>query len=136
MDSAPGGDVIYTAAEKVRIGEGYTVTEALGKDTANGQRVPKLGAGRFRGNFYGEIYADADDIGSTAEKLNQIYLLQANGQHIEATFLHATTNQTPSTLTQTSFVKVTYMEKDTSDEAIVRFRVTGRLIKPSTMAVA
>ena len=136
MDSAPGGDVIYTAAHNVRIGEGYSVTEHLTKDTANGSRVPKLGSGRFRGNFSAQIFADADDIGSTAENLNQIYLLQANGQHVEATFLHAITNNNSQTLTQTSFVKITFMEKITADEELVSFVVQGRLIKPSTMAVA
>jgi len=136
MDSAPGGDVIYTAAHNVRIGEGYSVTEHMNHDAANSERVPKLGVGRFRGNFSAQIFADADDIGSTTENLNKIYLLSANGQHVEATFLHALTNNNSETLTQTSFVKVVFMEKTTSDEELVAFNVTGRLIKPSTMAVA
>jgi len=138
MDSAPGGDYIYTEAHNVRIREGTTVTEALTKDSTNGARVPKLGAGVFRGTFAADIFAKKSDIGSTDEKLDKIYLLQANGQHIEAAFLHATTNTegTPVTLSHTSFVKVTSMAKIASDEQLVGFNVEGRLIKPSTWATA
>ena len=136
MDSAPGADVIYTAAHNVRISEGHSVIEHLHKDTQNGLLVPKLMSGRFSGTFSGQIYADADDIGSTAEKLNQIYTLQSNGEHVEATFLHAITNNNSQTLTQTSFVKITRMETITSDRELVGYNVEGRLIKPSTTAVA
>ena len=138
MDSAPGGDYIYTEAHRVRIREGTTVTEALSKDTTTGIRVPRLGAGVFRGTFQADIYAKKSDIGSTDEKLDKIYLLQANGQHIEAAFLHATDNTegTPVTLSQTSYVKVTSMMKIASDEKLVGFNVEGRLTKPSTFATA
>jgi hypothetical protein len=136
MDSAPGGDRVYTAARSVRISEGFSVIEHMHKDTQNGRLVPHLMSGRFRGTFSGQIYADADDIGSTAEKLNQIYTLQSNGEHIEATFLHAVTNNSSQTLTKTSFVKVTSMEEVSNDRELVVFNVTGSLIKPSTSAVA
>lgn len=138
MNSAPGGDYIYTEAYNVRIREGTSVTESLTKDTVNGIRVPILGSGRFRGTFNANIYAKKSDIGTTDEKLDKIYLLQANGQHIEAAFLHAVDNTegSPVTLSHTSFVKVTSMEKITSDEALVGFNVEGRLIKPSTWATA
>jgi hypothetical protein len=138
MDTAPSGDYIYTEAYDVKIREGTTVVEALGKDTVNGARVPRLGSGIFTGTFTANIYAKKSDIGSTDEKLDKIYLLQANGQHIEAGFLHAVTSteSTPSTLSQTSFVKVTSMMKITSDEALVGFNVEGRLIKPSAFVVA
>ena len=138
MDSAPGGDYVYTEAENVQIREGTAVTEALTKDTANGIRVPILGAGRFRGTFNANIYAKRSDIGATDEKLDKIYLLQANGQHVEAAFLHATgnTESTPVTLTQTSYVKVTSMMKIASATDLISFNVEGRLIKPSTFATA
>lgn len=137
-DSPPAGDYIYTEAHEVRIREGTTVIEALGKDTVNGARVPRLGSGIFTGTFNANIYAKKSDIGSTDEKLDKIYLLQANGQHIEAAFLHAVDNTegTPVTLSQTSFVKVTSMMKIASDETLVGFNVEGRLIKPSTWATA
>lgn len=138
MDSAPGGDYIYIEAYEVSIKEGTSVTEALTKDTVNGARVPKLGAGRFRGTFRARIMAKKSDIGSTAEKLNKIYVLQANGHHVEVAFLHDTDNTegTPVTLTQSSFVKITSMEKVTSTEQLVKFNVEGRLTKPSTFATA
>jgi len=138
MDSAPGGDYIYTEAEQVSIREGTSVTEHINQDTANGIGVPKLGAGRFRGFFNARIFAKKSDIGSTAEKLDKIYILQANGQHIEAAFLQTNTNTegTPATLSTTSYVKVTEMEQIASDVALVGFNISGRLIKPTTRAVA
>ena len=122
----------------MRIREGTSVTEHMNHDTANGIRVPKLGAGRFRGFFSAKIFAKKSDIGSTAEKLDEIYILQSNGQHIEAAFLQTNTNTegSPSTLSTTSYVKVTEMEQISSDVALVGFNVSGRLIKPSTRAVA
>ena len=137
MDTAPAGDYIYTEAHEVRIREGTSVTEALGKDTANGARVPKLGAGRFRGTFNANIFAKKSDIGASDEKLDKIYLLQTNGQHVEAAFLHTVPNTegTPVTLSQTSFVKVTSMMKISNDTDLVGFNLEGRLIKPSTFAL-
>jgi len=136
MDSAPGSDRVYTAVRSVRISEGFSTIEHMHKDTQNGRLVPHLMSGRFRGTFSGQIYADADDIGSTAEKLNQIYLLQSNGEHIQATFLHVVTNNNSQTLTKTSFVKITSMDEVSSDRELVVFNVTGSLIKPSTSVVA
>jgi len=137
-DITPGSDYIYTEASEVRIREGTSVTEALGKDTANGARVPRLGAGRFRGTFNAVIFAKKSDIGVNPSSLDRIYILQANGQHIEAAFLHATANTegTPVTLSQTSYVKVTSMMKIATTGDLVSFNVEGRLIKPSTFAVA
>ena len=136
MDSAPSVDYIYTEAHRVRTSEGWSVEETLTKDTANGSRVPKLSPGVFRGTFDADIYADADDIGTTADKLDKIYRLQANGHHIVAAFLHANTNNNSQTLSETSYVKITGMEKISEDENLVGFHVTGRLTKPSTWVVA
>ena len=138
MNSAPGGDYIYTEANNVKIREGTTVIEALSKDTANGARVPRLGSGAFTGTFNADILAKKSDIGSTAEKLNKIYILQSNGQHIEAAFLQTADNTegTPVTLSQTSFVKVTSMMKLATPTDLISFNVEGRLIKPSTFVTA
>ena len=137
-DSPPGADYIYTEAHRVRIREGHEVIEHLTKETANGARVPKLASGPYRGFFNADIFAKKDDIGATAEKLNQIFLLQANDEHIDVVFLHANTNTeaTTATLTQTSFVKIVEMQKVSEDEQLLGFNVSGRLIKPSTYAVS
>lgn len=138
MDSAPSTDYVYTEAHDVQLSEGYSVTEALYKDNANGVRVPRLGAGRFRGTFSARIFTKKSDIGTTAEKINKIYILQANGQHIEAALLHQTTNTegTPATLSATSYVKVTNMVMNTNDTNLVQYTITGRLIKPTTQVTA
>lgn len=135
-DSKPGADYEYTEAFNVEISEGTETIEALGKDTANGFRVPKLGSGAFRGRFRAQIYLKSGDIGSTADKLNKIYILQANGEHAEVVFLHDTGNTASSTLTQTSYVKITNITKTTTDEELVKMTIEGRLTKPSVFAVA
>ena len=137
-DNPPGADVIYTEAHNVRINEGHGVTEHQTKEFLDGARVPLLASDSFRGFFRAQIYATSADIGSTAEKLNQIYILQANDEHIDVVFLHAVMNTqgVPETLTQTSFVKIVDMEKPTQDERLVQFNMIGRLIRPSTFAVS
>ena len=84
------------------------------------------------------MYAKKSDLGNTDEKLDKIYVLQANGQHVEAAFLHTVDNTegTPVTFSHTSFVKVTSIEKDTTDNQLVKFTMEGRLTKPSTFATA
>jgi len=138
MDSAPAGDYVYTEAHNVQISEGFTVTEALYKNNTNGARIPRLGVGRFRGTFSARIFTKKSDIDSTAEKLNRIYLLQANGQHVEAALLHQTTNTegTPATLSATSYAKITDMSMSTNDTNLVQYTISGRLIKPTVQAVA
>jgi len=137
MDSAPGGDYIYTEAHRIRIREGFSTVPILTKDTTNGARVPHLTTGSFSGEISFDTYAKKSDIGSTADKLNSIYRLQSNGQHINAVLLHANTNNegSPSTLTSSSFVKITSMEKISDDVTLVAFTVRGDLEKPSTYTV-
>ena len=137
-DNPPGGNVIYTEAHNVRIREGHGVIEHQTKEFLDGARVPLLASDSFRGFFTAQIFASADDIGATAEKLNQIYILQANDEHIDTVFLHAVMNTVavPQTLTQTTFLKIVEMEKTTDDENLVGFNVSGRLIRPSTFAVS
>lgn len=141
MDSAPGTDYIYTESNQVAINEGWDTIPYLTKDKslfANGG-VPTLQRGMFSGTFSAFVFAKKDDIdGTTAEKLEQIYRMQSNGQHIEAVFLHANNSleAVPTTLTSQSFVKVTNMLKITDNEQLVEFNISGNLFKPSVYTVA
>jgi len=138
MDSAPGADYIYTEAHRVRIQEGFETIPYLTKDKTLGDGVPQLRRGMFRGKYNSLIFAKKADVnGATADKLDNIYKMQTNGQHIQATFLHAhkSLESSPSTLTEQTFIKVTSMEKLTDNEELVSFDVTGNLIKPSIWTV-
>jgi hypothetical protein len=138
MDDPPGGDYIYAESNAVRINEGFGTIPYLTKDKFNGSGVPVLKRGTFRGKFTASVFAKKADFNSTAEKLNRVYLMQTNGQHIEAVFLHANKSlqTTPSTLTSQSFVKITSMEKVTDNEILVSIDITGDLFKPSAYTVA
>lgn len=141
MDIAPGGDYIYTEAHRVRIQEGFDTLAYLTKDKTLGDGVPQLRRGMFRGKFNSLIFAKKADVDGTptssANKLDNIYKMQSNGQHIQAVFLHAhqSLESSPSTLTEQTFIKVTSMEKLTDNEELVSFDVTGNLIKPSIWTV-
>jgi len=138
MDNPPSSDYVYAESNAVRINEGFETIPYLTKDKVNGAGVPALKRGIFRGKFVASVFAKKADFNSLAEKLNRIYLMQSNGQHIEAVFLHANNSleATPSTLTSQSFVKVVSMEKITDNEILVSFDITGDLFKPSVYTVA
>lgn len=138
MDNAPGGDYVYAESNAVRINEGFETIPYLTKSKFYGSGVPVLKRGLFRGKFTASVFAKKADFNSTAEKLNKIYLMQSNGQHIEATLLHANNSleTTPSTLQSQSFIKVVSMEKVTDNEILVSFDITGDLIKPSAYTVS
>ena len=139
-DSKPAGDYIYTEAHRVRIQEGFGTIPYLTKDKTLGANggVPQLRRGMFRGKFNATIFAKKADVdGATAEKLDNIYKIQATGQHIQAVFLHAhnSLESSPSVMTEQTFTKITSMEKLTDNEQLVSFDVTGDLIKPSAYTV-
>jgi hypothetical protein len=137
MNNPPGGNYIYTESNEVKIDEGFDTIPYLTKSKFYGSGVPVRKRGMFRGKFYASVFAKKADFNSTAEKLNRIYLMQSNGQHIEAVFLHANNSleTSPSFLTSQSFVKVTNMEKITDNEILVSFDITGDLYKPSVYTV-
>lgn len=139
-DSKPVSDYIYTEVHRVRIREGFTTIPVLNKDTTNGLRVPHLVTGMFSGEFTFDTYTKKSDVNtSTVEALDNIYKLQATtGQHPTAVLLHANTNNEdpPATLTSSSFVKITSMEKISDDVDLVQFSVRGVLVKPSTYTVS
>lgn len=139
-DSKPGGDHTYVGVHKVQIVEGFDVVEGpVTNDTVNGIGVPILFRGKFRGRFQAEMLLNKDDVvGTTADLMPKIHQAQNNGEHVIAVFLHAnsTTEGTPSTLTTSSPVKVTDIEKISEDEDLLKVRVIGRLTKPSTWSVS
>lgn len=143
-DSKPGSDYEYTELRDVSINEGYTQIEYLTKDQAKGRGVPFLRRGLFRGKFTSLLQAKKDDIvnAGTINLLSEIYKIQTSSpsinQNAEVVLLHANQNQEtiPKTLTTTSFMIIENMEKINGDEALLSYRLTGKLTRPTLYGVS
>jgi len=138
-DSKPGSDFFYSELREVSINEGYTQIEYLTKDQVKGRGVPFLRRGLFRGRFTALLQAKRTDIlnANTINLLSEIYKVQTNSpsinQNAEVVLLHANQNEeTPAkTLTTTSFMIIENMEKINGDEALLAYRLTGKLTRPT-----
>lgn len=94
--------------------------------------------GQFSGTFSALMYAQKTNIiGSTVEKLQNIYRLQLNtpirGQNAEVVLLRSNTNtESPvSTLTRKSFMKINRMKENEPDEDLVSYTIIGTLSRPT-----
>ncbi len=137
-DNPPAGQYEYTEVFQVNISEGFETIPYLTKDITNGRGVPYLSRGIFRGQFSAITQAKQSDFeGTTDDKIPNMYTMQSNppliGQHSKAVMLHSNTNtNTPqSTMTTKSFLKVSRVEKVSSVNDLLQYRITGDLYKPS-----
>ncbi len=134
-----GGQYEYTEAYNVRYDEGWSHEPILTNDRTNGIGVPKLERGMFSGKFRAEMYAKREDFeGSENEKLPNIYKpLDSTYQNPLVIFKHANLNtESPvKTLTTTTVVKITRIEKIANLTDLVTFRLTGDIIVPTVYAV-
>jgi len=95
----------------------------------------------FTGTFVAFMNATVDNVsGSTTDKIENIYKPQSNvniiGQIPEIIFLSSTTDaNVDNTLTTTSFVKITRVEKIDGEASILKYKLTGILTRPTTYAV-
>ena len=142
-DNKPGSNYEYTELRDVDINEGYTQIEYLTKDQVKGRGVPFLRRGLFRGRFTALLQAKKSDIvnAGTINLLSEIYKVQAVSpsinQNAEVVLLHGNQNQEtiPKTLTTTSFMIIENMEKIDGDEALLAYRLTGKLTRPTLYGV-
>jgi len=139
MDTPPGADYIFTEVSNVVIDEGFNTISYLTKSTERGRGIPFQVRGEFSGLMIGEMNAKRSDLdGTSAEKLDNIYKMQANGQHIEAVFLHAHTNteSVPKVLTTSTKTKIARMIKLAGDETLVKYRFRATILAPTGYMVA
>jgi len=137
-DSKPGSDYTFVSVKKIDCREGFSQIPTLTKDTSQGVGVPLLMRGQFSGRFSALMYAQKTNvIGSTVEKLQNIYRLQTSspiiGQNAEVVLLRSNTNTegTVSTLTRKSFMKINQLDENAPDEDLVSYTVTGTLSRPT-----
>jgi len=137
-DSLPVSDYAFVSVKTVDVDEGFSQIPTLTKDTSQGVGVPLLMRGQFSGTFSALMYAQKTNIiGGTVEKLQNIYKLQLNtpiqGQNAEVVLLRSNTNteNTVSTLTRKSFMKINRMKENEPDEDLVSYTVVGTLSRPT-----
>lgn len=142
-DLLPATDYIFTQVTNIRRAEGYAQIGILTKDKTNGVGVPQYVRGEFSGGFTAKMFAKKSDIiGSTTEKLENIYKTQSDSplinQNAEVAFLQTNPNteSTPFTLTQKSVMKIDQITEIESDETLVTFEINGVLTKLTEYSVA
>ncbi len=141
-DTPPSVSFQYQEVSDVTINEGYDELLVLTKDQTRGVGVAQTVRGVFSGTFSALMNANEDNIvGSTTDKIQNIYKPQNNaniiGQIPEIVFLN-NNNDTSSplqTLTTTSFVKITNVEKIDGESAILKYKLSGILTRPTTYQV-
>jgi len=137
-DSKPGSDYTFVSVKNIDTDEGFSQIPTLTKDKSQGVGVPLLMRGQFSGSFSALMYAQKTNIiGSTIEKLQNIYRLQNNspisGQNAEVVLLRSNTNtESPiSTLTRKSFMRINRLKETEFDEDLLSYTVIGTLSRPT-----
>lgn len=87
----------FVSVKNIDCEEGFSQIPTLTKDTSPGQGIPLLMRGQFSGRFSALMYAEKNNIiGTTVEKLQNIYKLQKNSplinQNAEIVLLRTNTN--------------------------------------------
>lgn len=137
-DNLPVSDYTFVSVKTIDVDEGFSQIPTLTKDTSQGLGVPLLVRGQFSGTFSALMYAQKTNIiGSTIEKLQNIYKLQLNtpirGQNAEVVLLRSNTNtESPvSTLTRKSFMRINRIKENEPDEDLVSYTIIGTLSRPT-----
>jgi len=137
-DSKPVSDYTFASVKTIDVDEGFSQIPTLTKDKSQGEGVPLFMRGQFSGSFSALVYAQKTNvIGSTVEKLQNIYRLQISspiaGQVAEVVLLRSNTNtESPvSTLTRKSFMKINRIKENAPDEDLVSYTVIGTLTRPT-----
>ncbi len=138
-DNKPGADYSFTELKELSIVEGYDQATHLSKDKTRGRGIPHVVRSLFHGVFTALLLAKKDDIdGATLEKIELIYKTQTASplisQNAEVVMLHNTTNvvtPTPDIFQTKSFMRITRVDKLTTDVSLVAYRLVGRLTQPS-----
>jgi len=137
-DNTPVSDYTFVSVKNIDTDEGFSQIPTLTKDTSQGVGVPLLMRGQFSGIFSALMYAQKTNIiGSTIEKLQNIYRLQSSppiiGQVAEVVLLRSNTNTevTPSILTRKSFMRINRIKENEPDEDLVSYTVIGTLSRPT-----
>ena len=134
VDSNPGSDYTYTEVFDVDLSEGYRDIE----EKYTGSNVPLHYAGDFIGNLICNIPIKASDLGTTGDKLNKLITLRTVGEKPDVKFVYTnkTGGESPSTITETFVVEPERLQRLYRYQDTVVYRLTARVITPSSITVS
>lgn len=127
----PSGDYEYIEVFDTEIDDGYrTIQEIINT------KLPVPYSGAFSGSFITNVWIQAEDIGATSDKLNQMTALKTNGEKQEIKFKYTDkyTNESPGTITESFKVIIDSVHRiyRTADATV--FRLTGKIMEPSVIS--
>ena len=133
MDFPPASDFTYAEVFDVENSEGFRDTELDVDNNITDAGIPIYFAGRFSGILTMKSYLSIADIGSTSEKINQIYKRQSNGEKIEAIIFRTYTNRDNSTIVISTLVRVQEMKIIEGETGLLTWQILAKIIKPSAI---
>lgn len=136
MDSAPAADFSYTEVFDISKTEGFRNTELDVTRNPEGVGIPLYYSGRFGGTMIMHSYLKAEEIGSTDDKMNQIYKRKTNGEHVEAAIVRTYTNNNSQTVTMTSYIRVETIDISEGTTEFLQWILTAKIIKPTTIVIS
>ncbi len=139
LNAPPGADYNYTEVYAIEEFEGFHSKEVQVQAHPDGKGVPLIYAGGFGGTLIMRSYMKAADLGSTVDKINQIYKRQSNGEYAEVAILSTYTNNASQTLTKTRIVNIIEIQDpqpSTEGNGLLVWNMIAKIIKPSVWSVA
>lgn len=134
-DSKPVADYSYTEVFDIEAFEGFGDVAIQVQAHPDGKGVPLIYSTGFGGTIIMRSYFKDTDIGTTTDKLNQIYKRQANGETPEVVLVRTYTNAGGQTLTKTSTVRIIEVRDPEPVSNILEWQMIGKIIKPSIWSV-
>ena len=135
-DNGPVSDYNYTEVSNVQEREGHRVKDIQVTSHPDGLGFPIMYAGGFGGLLTMFSYVKSDDIGSTDDKINNIFLRQVNGELVEVVLKRTYTNRNSQTLTITTHLHLQEKMLLEGPHDLLQYQLLAKIIKPSTMVVS
>ena len=138
LNTPPGADYNYTEVFAIEEFEGFHSKEVQVQSHPDGKGVPLIYAGGFGGTMIMRSYMKAADLGSTADKINQIYKRQSNGEYPEVAIVSTYTNLASQTLAKTRVVNIIEVQDpqpSTEGNGLLVWTLIAKIIKPSVWSV-
>jgi hypothetical protein len=135
VDSPPILDYQYSKVFNTDITSGYRDFDEFTTVSPNPNRY----SGGFEGSFITNVRVDDSDLGTTGDKLNQLNLLNDNGEKATITFIYTDkTDETPTTITIKNSLKITVdnVKEIYRANGNTIFRVMGKLLEPKTLTTS
>jgi len=142
-DSLPVASPVYAEAYNVELNEGYETISYLTNDITEGVNVPQLATGEWNGEFTMNTMMKKSDVSAaTMDALDNIYRTQTSAplQNELGTVVliqnDSNTEGTPVILTTITYLKVNNVQKISDVEQLVKYSLSGRIIKPTIWGVS